>query len=174
MKCLSCGGENPPVAQFCQFCGISILASQGALPSASSVSLENVGPIAKGDAGSSSPNFLNDIMRIRALPTNPFRWLAFLFSVPYLAGYGNTKEAIRTAVILCCGYAISFICRIVGLYLLASLVIIAVCVFNFYYIFVLARRADSLVRRDMPFNWPLAIGYGFAFWLVVRVLTYWI
>jgi len=115
--------------------------------------------------------YVDNVLRVKNLPTNPFRWLPFLFTFMYLAGRGNTQEAARTFAILIAGSALASLFALFGLRGVIPLITIASYVFNFYYSYLLATRADSLVRRDSPFNWGLAIIYGFAFAILALVFS---
>jgi hypothetical protein len=102
---------------------------------------------------------------------NSFRWLPFLFNVPYLAGKGNTKEAIHTALVLLAGSGLAAGLAIIGFYNLIHLIMLATFAFQFYYCYLIATRIDCLVRPDAPFNWGVSIAYLFGYVIVSSILN---
>jgi hypothetical protein len=163
MKCLSCSGVSPDGSKFCQFCGGAHFAAAGAAATAPSGDQAGGGKIA---------DMAESVLQIKDRQANKFRWLPFIFNVSYLAGYGNTKEANRTMVILLGGYLIARIFSLLGLYEVAGLAVFATIGFALYYCYLLSTRIDTLVTRDKPFNWPVAIGYAICYAIVSSILTH--
>lgn len=81
------------------------------------------------------------------------------------------KEANRTIRILLSGFIVAWIFVFIGQRELAGLVVIATFIFQIYYCFLVATRVDALVKRDMGFNWPTAIGYAFLYAILSAILT---
>jgi len=160
MKCLSCGGVSPEASKFCQFCG----GTNFALPVA-----PNASPV--NDGQRTIAEFFESIFTIKDRPVNEFRWLPFFFNLSYLAGYGNTKEANRTIGILLGGYVAVWIFVFLGQIGLAKLLFYATLIFGIYYCYLISTRIDALVKREQPFNWPVAIGYGFLYMIASAILT---
>lgn len=129
----------------------------------------NVSPV--NDEPNAIAEFFTSIFSIKDRPVNKFRWLPFAFNLSYLAGYGNTKEANRTIGILLGGYVIVWIFVFLRQIDLARLLFYATLIFGIYYCYLISTRIDALVRREQPFNWPVAIGYSFLYWIASAILT---
>ncbi len=175
MKCLACSGVSPDGSRFCQFCGGKDFAGQ--LPAAPAAPVVVHSPLAVAapeavKAGQEkTENFFQSILKIKGFPSNGFRWLPFLFSVPYLAGYGNTKEANRTIWILVGGYIVAWMFVLIGQGALAGLSVLATFIFQIYYCYLVATHVDALAKRSKAFNWSVAIGYTLLYVFVSAILT---
>jgi hypothetical protein len=167
MKCLSCSGVSPSGSKFCQFCGGTQFTVTGAADSGAAG-----GAAGEQAGGGKIAELAESVLQIKDRQANKFRWLPFIFNVSYLAGYGNTKEANRTMGILLGGYLIARVFSLLGLYEVAAAAVLGTFGFGLYYCYLLSTRIDTLVTRDKPFNWPVAIGYAIVYGIVSSILTH--
>lgn len=171
MKCISCSGVSPEGSKFCQFCGGTSFAVQDVHEASPRSSNINVAGTSSHDDHNKFAEFVESILTIKTRTVNKFRWLPFLFNVSYLAGYGNTKEANRTIGILLGGYVAVWILIFLGQIGLARVFFYGTLLFGIYYCYLISTRIDALVRRERPFNWPVAIGYWALYMVASAILT---
>lgn len=165
MKCPSCSAENAPGATFCEYCGTAV----GREPTKNEIFDKNTGAATAQTAQASSganifPNMSDPAYQVWTnkcnIPTNDLNWLAFIFPVGYLAGYGAISSALAVifstaALFLSTGF-------LVGLShgRLSALALVALVV-SIVYTYRIAKRVDGILgknRDKAKFNWGAAIG----------------
>lgn len=194
MKCKKCGSDVSRGTRYCEYCGeetgeASFRAEQpderaknaaydGAVTAnAQGNSVEgNQTSVEIAQPGDDSfwPSISHPIFHVWHKPFgDSFSWLAFLFPIPYLAGFGSKAAAI--------GLAIVFIVIGGGTDLLATMLPfkwrhfgdIANLALIVFYSAKVACVSDELAPPGRPFLWGRAIGI-FLFCLVLFVLAAWL
>ena len=172
MKCLSCGAENKASVKFCEYCGGDIKSQ---LEQRNVVSNNNK-TTSSSDFSDFIPNADHPIFHVwnKSFPRNPFNWLAFLFPIAFLAGYGAKKAAVGASV------------QVIALALFAD-IIFSVIGYSFYSIgltpfiialvpiIILAYKvsiySDHLIGSKGDFNMGVAIIAQIIYSLVYNWIT---
>lgn len=167
MKCHACGAESALSTKFCEYCGVPVAATAGAppLPVRSAAAAQPTVAHSAAGADSMWPSLADPVFHLWQKPgTNSFRWLAFIFPIGYLAGYGGERAAI--------GLGGMFLLASIAARVLAVLHVrtdIALTVFVLLYSWRVATHVDSLVPRRTDFHWGKAIGFTLLYAIVVGV-----
>lgn len=170
MKCSSCSADNAPGTTFCEYCGTAL----GKKPTANEVFDKNTGSETAQTASITSifPNMSDPVYQVWsnkcALPKNKFNWMAFLFPVGYLAGYGAIRSALAVTFSMVAVFLVAaFLSGSMGkhyTYLsgLAALV-------SLVYFYRLAVRVESILGKKpnkTEFNWGAAIGFTILYMII--------
>ena len=165
MKCHSCGAIGSPGKSKCEFCG--------AIPPASS------NGNAVGDAINSvaapQVSFVKDTINlvgeINATPSSGFNFMAFLFPVAYLWGYGafdNAKKVAATTLIP------ALVISILG-YLslrLANMLDIVATIWVFFVAYLVSTRTHALmVKGSQSYNLGAGILAQVAFVFIYYIIV---
>jgi hypothetical protein len=160
MKCKSCGSDNSAALKFCEYCGVD-LHSQSQTASQSQSNNQNLNS-SSSDLNSYIPSSKDPIFHVwnKDFPKNSFNWLAFIFPVAFLAGYGAKKPAVGAAFqIFLMLLAVDILYSAIGLNLLllglhAYLLVLVPLLFFSYKVSI---HSDYLIGRKPEFNMVFAI-----------------
>lgn len=175
MKCKSCGAIVAATADSCEFCGaptieVSVEASATAEEKSNnlnSVSTDLNSKINK-KIGFAEDSF-NLISELNETEKNQFNWLAFIFPVGFLAGYGSKESAKKiAAVILIPVFAMSVV-RYFS-FSLASAISLVTFVWTIYVYFLVSTRQEKMTKKDKPFNMGTALFYEVVFVVLYSIL----
>lgn len=167
MKCLSCGAIGSPRKPKCDFCGAEIKA-----PADSSVSAigETINTMATPQV-SFVKDTINLVGEINSTPSSGFNFMAFLFPVAYLWGYGafdNAKKVAATTLIP------ALVISILG-YLslsLASMLDVIVTIWVFFVAYLVSTRTHALiVKGSQPYNLGAGILAQVAFVFIYYIIV---
>lgn len=167
MKCHACGAESALSTKFCEYCGVAVVATAGAPPLPVRAAVGAAAPASQSATAADSiwPTLADPIFHLwQKSGTNPFRWLAFIFPIGYLAGYGSERAAI--------GLGGMFLLASIAAKVLSALHVrtdIALTVFVLLYSWRVATHVDSLAPRRTDFHWGKAIGFTLLYAIVVGV-----
>ena len=162
MKCSACGADNVPNITFCEYCGSAV----GRKPTKKEVFDRHTGSeTAQSFVGANIfPNMSDPAYQVWmnkcSIPTNDFNWLAFIFPVGYLAGYGAISSALAVIFSTAALFLTSGFLAGLSHGRLSALALVALIV-SIVYTYRIAKRVDSIIgnnRDKAKFNWVAAIG----------------
>lgn len=162
MKCSTCSAENEPGVAFCDYCGSAL----GRKPTKAEVFDANTGSETVNASVNTNifPNISDPAYQVWmskcSIPTNDLNWLAFIFPVGYLAGYGAISSGLAVIFSNAALFLIAGILIQLSHGRWSALALVAL-VASVVYSYRIAKRVDGILgknRDKAKFNWIAAIG----------------
>lgn len=171
MKCPSCGAQATAGGKFCDYCGASLAAPAVVVPAAAVPAAQRPDPGAgsgRKDWQSYWPAPSDPVFHLwNQPPTNRFRWIAFIFPLAWLAGYGALRAAIGLALVFIAAGVVDEVLDQVLHWRWADLwFVVLVCVYSYK----VSTNVDRLAPSRGEFNWITAFVFMLAYCVLLGIL----
>lgn len=160
MKCPSCGAINSASLKECEFCSAELQPQTGpageALPLPAQVSF--------------AQDALNLFGELNSAKSSGFNFLAFLFPIAFLFGYGAKETAKKLGLIILLPVVVEGILSRASL-MLSIVLGYAVLGWVIYLSVLVATRTPSLVKKDNKFDMGQAVLAQFVYFVAYFIAS---